>query len=108
LARQIQRRAKAYTIVNNELYKRSVSGIYQCYVDPGKGLRLLMDIHQGECGHHASSRAIVAKAFRHGFYWPTALAEAEWLVCGSQRFSAQKHMPATALNTIPITWPFAV
>ena len=44
-----------------------------------------------------SSRAIVAKAFRHGFYWPTALADANQLVklCnGCQRFATQKHTPA--------------
>jgi hypothetical protein len=29
---------------------------------------MLREIHQGECGHHASSRALVAKVFRHGFY----------------------------------------
>lgn len=58
-----------------------------------------------------SSRAIVAKAFRHGFYWPTALEDAEQLVyvCnGCQRFGQLRHMPATVLKTIPITWPFAI
>ncbi|KAK1612053.1 hypothetical protein QYE76_035726 [Lolium multiflorum] len=40
---------------------------------------MLVEIHQGECGHHASSRALVAKVFRHGF-WPTALENAEDLV----------------------------
>ena len=53
----------------------------------------------------------MAKAFRHGFYWPTALADANQLVrlCnGCQRFATQKHTPASALKMIPITWPFAV
>ena len=53
----------------------------------------------------------MAKAFRHGFYWPTALADANQLVrlCnGFQRFATQKHTPAAALRTIPINWPFAV
>jgi hypothetical protein len=53
----------------------------------------------------------VAKAFRNGFYWPTALQDVEWLVksCnGCQRFSKQRHTPAVALKTIPLTWPFAV
>ena len=74
-------------------------------------MELLRDVHQGECGHHASAIAIVAKAFRHGFYWPTAKAAAEDLVkhCnGCQRFKAKSHLPASALMTIPITWPFAV
>jgi hypothetical protein len=62
-ARRIQRRAGAYTIINSELYKRSVSGIYQKCIEPEEGIELLREIHQGECGHHASSRALVGKAF---------------------------------------------
>ena len=110
-ARQIQRRASAYTIINGELYKRSVSGIFMRCVEPEEGRRLLKDIHQGECGHHAGARNIASKALRHGFYWPTVAEDAEHLVkcCnGCQRFSSQKHTPSAALKTIPITWPFAV
>ena len=110
-ARQVQRRSKAYTIINGELYKRSVTSVLQRCVSSAEGQEILKDIHQGECGHHASSRALVAKAFRHGFYWPTALKEAEDLVrkCnGCQRYAHQIHTPAAALKTIPITWPFAV
>jgi hypothetical protein len=54
---------------------------------------------------------LVAKAFRHGFYWPTAQKDAERLVkqCnGCQRFSKHRNTLAAALKTIPLTWPFAV
>ena len=80
-------------------------------VSSAEGQEILLDIHQGECGHHASSRALVAKAFRHGFYWPTALKEAKELVgkCnGCQRYATKIHMPSAELKTIPITWPFSV
>jgi hypothetical protein len=79
-ARRLQRRAQAYTIINSELYKRSMLGIFQKCIEPEEGIELLREIHQGECGHHASSRALVAKAFHHGFYWPTAQKDAERLV----------------------------
>ena len=79
-ARQVQRRASAYSIINRELVKRSTTGVFQRCVETAKGLEILLDIHQGECGHHAASRSLVAKAFRHGFYWPTALKDAEELV----------------------------
>jgi hypothetical protein len=105
-ARRLQHRVRAYTLINSELYKRSVSGIYQKCIEPEEGQELMREIHQGECGHHASSRALVAKAFRHGFYWPTALKDLEWLVksCnGCQRFSKQRHTPVAALKTIPLT-----
>jgi len=110
-ARRIQRRAKAYTIINGKIYKRSVTTVLQKCVEPEEGQEILKEIHQGECGHHASSRALVAKAFRHGFYWPSALEDAEALVkkCnGCQRYGSKIHMPASELRTIPITWPFAV
>jgi hypothetical protein len=110
-ARRIQRQAGVYTIINSELYKRSMSGIYQKCIEPEEGTELLKEIYQGECGHHASSRALVAKAFRHGFYWPTAKQNAEQLVkqCnGCQCFSKHRNTPAVALKTIPLTWPFAI
>ena len=62
------RRAKGYTIINDELYKRSVAGVYQRCVEPAEGRRLLESIHKGECDHHASARSITAKAMRYGFF----------------------------------------
>ena len=100
-ARKIHRKSKSYTIINGETYRRSVTGVLQRCVEPAEGQEILTDIHQGECGHHVSSRALVAKAFRHGFYWPTALDDAENIVrkCnGCQRFSRQTHVP------LPVLW----
>ena len=111
VARLVQRRAAAYTIINRELMKRSITGVFQHCVEPEKGVAILKDIHQGECGHHAASRALVAKAFRHGFFWPTALEEAKELVqkCkGCQKFRSKPHLPASTVKTIPIAWPFAI
>jgi hypothetical protein len=75
------------------------------------GIEILREIHEGECGHHAAARSLVAKAFRHGFYWPTAKADADHIVVlcqGYQMHSKQIHMPTTTLHMIPITWPFTV
>ena len=110
-ARLVQRRAGAYAIISRELVKRGVTGVFQRCVEPEKGVAILKDIHQGECGHHAASRSLVAKAFRHGFFWPTTLEDAKEIVksCrGCQVFSSKQHLPASALKTIPLTWPFAV
>jgi hypothetical protein len=46
-ARRLQRRAQAYTIIKNELYKHSVSGIFQKCIEPEEGIELLREIHQG-------------------------------------------------------------
>jgi transposase InsO family protein len=71
----------------------------------------LQEIHSGACGHHAAPRALVGNAFRQGFYWPTVVADATGIVCscqGCQFYARQTHLPAQALQTIAITWPFAV
>jgi hypothetical protein len=75
------------------------------------GHELLRDIHAGVCGHHAAPRTLVGNAFRQGFYWPTAVADANEIVrtCEGCQFYARKtNLPAHALQTIPVTWPFAV
>ena len=73
-ARQIIRRSKSMTIANGELHHRSVSGAFQQCVSAEEGCEILREIHEGDCGHHAGSKSLVAKAFRHGFYWLTAHA----------------------------------
>jgi hypothetical protein len=71
-ARMIVRRCKSFTIINHDMYKRSIFGVFQRCVTIEEGRKILRDLHAGECGHHAGARSIVAKASRHGFYWPTA------------------------------------
>jgi hypothetical protein len=62
-----------------------------------------MEIHGGECGSHSSSRTLVGKAFRHGFYWSTALQDAAELVksCEACQYHAKQiHTLAQALQMI--------
>ena len=67
-ARRISRRSKAFTVINRQLYKRNITQILQKCIDEEDGKALLLEIHEGTCGHHASSRVLVSKAFRAGFY----------------------------------------
>jgi hypothetical protein len=78
--RQIMRHSKAFMIINGELYKRSTTGVLQRCIAPEDGIALLRDIHEGTCGHHASSRTLITKAFRSGFYWLSALHDAKNIV----------------------------
>jgi hypothetical protein len=53
----------------------------------------------------------VGNAFRQGFYWPTTVANATRIVRsyrGCQFYTRQMHLSTQALQTIPITWLFAV
>jgi hypothetical protein len=108
--RQVMRRSKAFMIINGELYKRSTTGVLQRCISQEDGIALLREIHEGTCGHHASSRTLVAKAFRSGFYWLSALHDARNIVqhCEAcQLFATKPHAPASKLHTIPVAWPFA-
>jgi ribonuclease HI len=103
--RQVMRRSKAFTIINGELYKRSTTGVLQRCIAQEDEIALLREIHEGTYGHHASSRTLVAKAFRSGFYWLSALYDATNIVqhCEAcQLFATKPHAPASELHTIPV------
>jgi ribonuclease HI len=107
-ARRLARRAKSFVLLGDEkeLYHHSPSGILQRCISVAKGQELLQEIHSRACGHHAAPRALMENAFRQGFYWPTMVADATWIVhsCqGCQFYARQTHLPAQALQTIPNT-----
>jgi hypothetical protein len=71
-----------YVVIGTELYQRSASNgvLMKCILRSEGLLKLLQEIHGGECGNHAASANLVGKVYRSGFYWPTALADAQDLV----------------------------
>jgi hypothetical protein len=106
-------RAKSFVLLGDEkeLYHRSPSGVLQRCISITQGQELLHEIHSGACGHHAAPRTLVGNAFRQGFYWPTVVAYATRIVrsCrGCQFYARRTHLPAQALQIIPINWSFAV
>jgi hypothetical protein len=109
-ARGIVRRSKGFVVVKGELYKKRILGVLQRCVMLQEGQAILYDIHAGVCSHHASSRAIAAKAFCMGFYWLTTVEDAKDIVrrCEAcQRFASRSHAPVAELRLIPLSWPFA-
>ena len=105
------RHAKSFVLIEGKLYRRSHTGVLQRCIPIEQGKWLLSDIHDGVCGHHVAPSTLVENAFRQGFYWPTMVADAEPIVhtCeGCQYYARQTHLPAQALQTIPITWPFMI
>jgi hypothetical protein len=110
-ADRIARLVKRYTLVEGDLYQRGTNGVLMRCITQEEGCELLAEVHGGECGNHASFHMLVGKAFRHGFYWATALQDAIELVntCRACQFHAKQiHMPAQMLQMIPPSWPFAV
>jgi hypothetical protein len=88
-------------VIGTDLYRKAAStGILMKCILRSKGLQLLAEIHSGECGCHATSTNLVSKAYRSGFYWPTAATNTKDLVKRCKRcqfFAKQQHLPAQAL-----------
>jgi len=99
-------------VIGEELYRKVAStGMLMKCILQSEGVELLQEVHAGKCGNHAASANLVGKAFKSGFYWPMALADAKELVrrCkGCQFFAKQQHLPAQALRMIPPSRPFAI
>jgi hypothetical protein len=105
------RRSKGFVLVNSKLYRHGTrSGVLMKCVTKEDGYDILREIHEGVCGNHATSRTLVEKAYRAGFWWPTTVTDAEDLVQRCQNcqfFGKQSHVLAHSLITIPPSWPFA-
>jgi hypothetical protein len=85
-------------MVEGKLWRKNakVEVLMKCIEQEG-GIKLLEEIHSGTCDNHATSRTLVGKVFRVGFYWPSAVADAEKLVrhcTNCQFFSKGIHVPA--------------
>jgi hypothetical protein len=109
---RITRQSANYVVIGIDLYKKATSTdiLMKCILR-SEGLQLLVEIHGGECVYHAASANLVGKAYRYGFYCPTAMTDAKDLIkrCkGCQFFAKQKHLPTQVLRTIPPSWPFAM
>jgi hypothetical protein len=110
-AARVMRRSKGFILVDSKLYQRGTRfGVLMKCVTKEDGCDILREIHEGVCGNHTASRMLVGKAYRAGFWWPTAVSDAEDLVRRCQNcqfFREQSHILAHSLITIPPSWPFA-
>jgi hypothetical protein len=108
-ARRIMQWSKEFVVVKGELYKKSISGVYQRCVTPQEGQARLHDIHAGVCGHHASSQAS-SQSFQSRFLLVNSSRRRRGYrsaVWSMQRFTSRPHAPTAELQSIPLSWPFA-
>jgi hypothetical protein len=103
-AARVLRRNKGFVLVDSRLYRCGArSGVLMKCVTKEDGYDILREIHEGVCGNHAASRTLVGKAYRTGFWWPTAVTDAEDLMRRCQNcqfFGKQTHVPAHSVITI--------
>jgi hypothetical protein len=98
---RLQQTAKAYQIIRDQLYKTSVTVPLLHCLSRDEGKELLTQTHSGVCGGHIRARALAAKVFRQGFYWPSIIDDASKLVTTCQ--ACQKFSPSTQAPSQLIT-----
>jgi hypothetical protein len=107
-AARMAARARSYTIIDGTLYKKGVvQPLLKC-ISQAEGKELLHEIHSRVCGSHIGPWTLSAKAIRQGFYWPTHIKDAEYIVktCEAcQNFSPHQSKPSIETQVIPLTWP---
>jgi hypothetical protein len=103
-------RARNYHIIDGNLYRKGVCAPLLKCISVTEGKQLLHEIHSGMCSHHLGTRALVQKAFRQGFYWPSAVADAHDIVrlcLECQRHAPYSKFTSNEVQLIPPVWPFA-
>jgi hypothetical protein len=102
----MKQRTRNYKIINNQLYKQGICAPLLKCISVEEGKKLLSEIHEGICGTHPGARTMAGKAFRQGFYWPSAQNDSKEIIksCHNCQMSASKvNALATNLQTIEPT-----
>ena len=108
-SRKIKKQAARYCLSQEVLYRRSFAGSYLRCVTPREAARILVELHEGDCGSHSSRRSLVLRAKRAGYYWPTMAEEPnkKARLCDKcQRHTPIPVLPPENLKSISSPWPF--
>ncbi|XP_011083335.1 uncharacterized protein LOC105165873 [Sesamum indicum] len=79
-ARRLKARATRFTLVDEQLYKRTIEGPLLKCLDPEKSEYVMREIHEGSCGNHSRGRSLAQKVIRQGYLWPTLVKDTKELV----------------------------
>ena len=107
--RKVKKRAVRFTILNDTLYKKGFSMPYLRCVNKEEAKYILKEIHEGNCKERASSKSLISKVIRMGYFWPTLQKDAKEFVkkCDKwQRFGNIQRIPFKKLKTISSLWLF--
>ena len=102
--------ARNNRIIGEELYRGGVCAPLLKCISREEGKQLLEEIHAGMYSSHIATRARVGKAFREGFYWPLATADAHDVVrtCPNcQKHAPYSKFPPDEVQLLPPIWPLA-
>lgn len=93
------------------LYKRNYDLVLLRCVDKSEENWIIMEIHEGSFGTHASGHTMFKKILRAGYYWMTMEVDCYLYIqtCQKYQIYADKiHVPPITLNVLTSTWPFSM
>ena len=67
-AHKIQIQSARFSIIDGQLYKRSLSGPYLKCLTPEQSQYVLAELHEGICGNHPGGRTLAHRAHTQGYY----------------------------------------
>ena len=109
-AHKIQVHLARFSLIDGQLFKRSLGGPYLKCLTPEQGQYVLTELHEGICGNHPSRRTLAHRAHTQGCYWSAMKADATNYTkkCDHcQRLAPILKSPVQDLISISSPWPFA-
>jgi hypothetical protein len=107
--RKVRRQALQYTVVGDELYKRTMDGVLLMCLGEKRAKVAMGEVHEGMCGTHQLAHKMRWMLKRVGFYWPSMISDCfkYYKVCEAcQRFGDIQIAPASMLHPIVKPWLF--
>ena len=95
-AHKVQIQSARFSLVNEQLFKRSLDEPYLKCLTTEQGHYVLAELHERICGNHLGGRTLGHIAHTQGYYWPTLRVDASNYVRTAQE-----------LISITSPWPFA-
>ncbi|XP_011071405.1 uncharacterized protein LOC105156858 [Sesamum indicum] len=108
-ARRTRFKAPRFTLIESQLYKRTIDGSLLKCLDEDQANYVLKEIHEGSCGNHSGARSLAQKIMRQGYSWTILLKDAKEFIhkCENyQRYASQIHAPAEPMKPVQIVCPF--
>jgi len=107
--RKVKYRALSYTIIGNELFKKTPEGVLLKCLNESEAYLAISNVHSGSCGAHQVGNKMKWLLFRQGLYWPSMLKDCIEYAKGCQecqKHAGIQHVPASELHSIVKPWPF--
>jgi ribonuclease HI len=107
--RKIKYKALSYTIIGNELFKKTPEGILLKCLSENETFLAITNVHSGSCGANQAGHKMKWLLFRRGFYWPSMLKDCIEFAKSCQecqRHAGIQHVPASELHSVIKPWPF--